>query len=365
MAKLIFFGPKAPPVSGYANIVASLHRKLLIEIDDVKHISTVPGLVAFLYPGKLWKLVRLLYLALISPVCIFLIFRSRAVYINLNGGVSLAFDLLLVFAALVFRKRIYLHHNSFSYITEFSRLANIIFKKSSHCATHVVSTTEMGSLLSQKYVVELQFYVVSNAVILDMVDNINNNINNIVPVRNSEAILNIGFMGYFDREKGLDLFVKVIQVLAQKKSLRIKGYAVGPVNDKKYVDFIKTSSGDEITFSGPAYGDEFDNFFNSIDVLLFPSRYKNEAEPLIIHHALQKGVPVVATDIGCVAEIISGYTLCACFSEADYVDKTVKFLESFPSDIQREEITNKYKQRRSRLKNNYSMLVQSVADSIQ
>ncbi len=59
-----------------------------------------------------------------------------------------------------------------------------------------------------------------------------------------------------------------------------------------------------VTWSGPIYGLDKQVFFNTIDVFVFPSRYVNEAEPLVIHEALAYGLPVIATDRGCIAGLV-------------------------------------------------------------
>ncbi len=64
-------------------------------------------------------------------------------------------------------------------------------------------------------------------------------------------------------------------------------------------------SGSEcLQYVGPQYGEEKVQFLDSIDVLVFPSRYVNEAEPLTVHEAMARAVPVLALDRGCIQEIV-------------------------------------------------------------
>jgi glycosyltransferase involved in cell wall biosynthesis len=57
-----------------------------------------------------------------------------------------------------------------------------------------------------------------------------------------------------------------------------------------------------VEYIGPQYGDGKKLFFDSIDVLIFPSY--NEAEPLIIHEAMQRALPVITYGRGCIPEIV-------------------------------------------------------------
>ena len=43
---------------------------------------------------------------------------------------------------------------------------------------------------------------------------------------------------------------------------------------------------------------------DSLDVLLFPTSYRNEAEPIAILEALAYGIPVIAWDRGCIGSIL-------------------------------------------------------------
>ena len=58
-----------------------------------------------------------------------------------------------------------------------------------------------------------------------------------------------------------------------------------------------------IDYVGPRYGRDKDAFYDSIDVLVFPTQ--NEAEPLVVHEAIERGVPVIAYGSGAIPEIIN------------------------------------------------------------
>jgi len=42
-----------------------------------------------------------------------------------------------------------------------------------------------------------------------------------------------------------------------------------------------------------------------VDVLLFPTDYANEAEPLVIHEAIRSGAHVIACERGAIPDILS------------------------------------------------------------
>ena len=55
---------------------------------------------------------------------------------------------------------------------------------------------------------------------------------------------------------------------------------------------------------GPLYGGDKQRFFQRTDLLLFPTRYQNEAEPVTLHEALQAGATVVAASRGCIGGML-------------------------------------------------------------
>ena len=65
------------------------------------------------------------------------------------------------------------------------------------------------------------------------------------------------------------------------------------------------ASSSNATYCGPVYDDAKHEFYNGLDVLLFPSDYPNEAEPLVIHEAIRSGTHVIACDRGAIADILA------------------------------------------------------------
>ena len=91
------------------------------------------------------------------------------------------------------------------------------------------------------------------------------------------------------------------------RSIPIRGLVAGPFSGKALEREVmsRLSLVPDAEYVGPLYGSAKANFLERIDVLLFPTKYINEAEPLTILEALQRGVPVIAWDRGCIRELIS------------------------------------------------------------
>ncbi|MDP9073730.1 MAG: glycosyltransferase family 4 protein, partial [Actinomycetota bacterium] len=92
---------------------------------------------------------------------------------------------------------------------------------------------------------------------------------------------------------------------------------------------LLTSLADDphVSWVGAIDGPTKDEFLRSVDVFLFPSRYKIEAEPLVVWEAASAGCPVIATTRGCLGQQVTaahGWT----FSEERFVDEAVSLIES-------------------------------------
>lgn len=327
---LLYLGPKPPPVSGYANVVVELHKCLVAENIPVRFVPTLPSFLAFLFPGVAWRVCRTLYLAALLPICAPMIPFSRGTYQSLNGGLGLLFDLVCAGLARICGKSVYLHHHSFSYLHRRSALAALVFSAAGERAMHVVNCDAMKSRLHKLYPVVRRVSVVSNVGILAQGDP-----SKFQPAetadpggeaefdgKEGQRPLKLGFMAYFNREKGLDTFCEVVKTL-RDQGAPVVGVAVGPVHDAELTARLTSEFTGVVEFRPPAYGKDRDAFFNEIDVLLFPSRYPNEAEPLTIYHSLAAGVPVVATDMGCLRNMLAGASCSAALPCADFARRAI------------------------------------------
>jgi glycosyltransferase involved in cell wall biosynthesis len=69
-----------------------------------------------------------------------------------------------------------------------------------------------------------------------------------------------------------------------------------------------------------------------IDVFVFPTRYRNEAEPLVVLEALSHGCPVISYARGCIAELLGCDGGLAIPVGEDFVRHTLGILEAWRSE---------------------------------
>jgi glycosyltransferase involved in cell wall biosynthesis len=124
--------------------------------------------------------------------------------------------------------------------------------------------------------------------------------------------LRVGLISNLDREKGLDLAIETVEAaLAAGTDLEL--WLAGPFSSetaRHRFDAAKVRLGDRLDWLGPVAGARKHDFFQSIDVLLFPTQYRYEAQPLVVLEAMAFGLPVVTTDRGYIEELVGkGFAL--------------------------------------------------------
>lgn len=123
-----------------------------------------------------------------------------------------------------------------------------------------------------------------------------------------ESITRILFVSNLFPDKGMYDLLQIMKILREKgKDVRLniigefmrKGYR------RRFIKMIgKYGLDDSIYLMGPKFGDEKWRVYQDSDIFLFPTRFKQESFPLVVLEAMQFGLPVLASSIGAIPEII-------------------------------------------------------------
>src|SRR2546423_3978177 len=181
----------------------------------------------------------------------------------------------------------------------------------------------MGDMLRRRYHPRAKIVVVSNAAFID------------APVDDSQPrkqLLRIGFLANISEEKGIFRFLDVAETFLDYDKTRIAVIAGNFERDSlRNLVLQRISKSPNVRYIGPVYAKAKAAFFSSIDVLLFPSTYRNEAEPLTIYEALAAGVPVISTARGCIADMLAGNTVGPVQHAEDFVNVASQQLKTWMS----------------------------------
>jgi len=285
--EILVVGPFPPPVHGFAQATMDVAELLQAQGFRVTRID--------LKPTKK-NVLEFLSIRLSQFVKLFsAVWQGSRVYVGLSGGMRQAIDLVFLAIGRLGGAALYVHHHSFAYLNQPTPLARICMRLSGRNATHIVLCGGMKTALQRQYKTARNVEVMSNAGLQSVR----------LEFRNRTVIQTIGFLGALTAEKGVLEFLSTAAKLAQQhRDLRFR--IAGPCDDVTIREKLAASCNTYscIEYVGPVYGKDKFAFIESLDVLLFPSSYSNEAEPLVILEAMSSGIPVIGWQRGCIGEML-------------------------------------------------------------
>lgn len=307
-----FVGPLPPPVHGYSLINQRMLEKLyargIVRVFDVapRGRGILTGVL------NLIRLMRL-FARFVSGIGRG---QGRALYLPISGGYRQFIDVCFAIVAMLFGLRIFVHHHSFSYLNRRPLFARVVLRLL-RGSVHIVLCERMGQLLSDGYAIPKEsLRVVSNAAFLGESQQIDRS------ARVDQKLV-LGFLSNITAEKGCFDFIALVKA-AVDQGFAVVGMMAGPVQDEIRQSFFDAvGSAGCIKHIGPVYGDEKLRFLSQIDVLMFPTRYANEAEPVTIWEAMQAGVPVLSLSRGCISGMVVNEVGWVIEDSARFIDEGV------------------------------------------
>ncbi|MFA6013562.1 MAG: glycosyltransferase family 4 protein [Gallionellaceae bacterium] len=322
LQQVCLIGIFPPPLHGMSLITEFVRKKIA---------STNAPLVIDYSPRNLDRsfMVRLskLYVAF-RGVFQFLLYllaaRVGKIYLGLSGGNGQIYDLVFVCISRLFGRMIYLHHHSYQYLNRVRWLSRLLFSIAGSNTIHIVACEKMARDLKCAYPVVKETRVISGVAALMLWNE---------EVRPREKIQTIGFLSNISVEKGILEFLD-IATWAESENLTLRFVIAGPYQDEKVRFMVESrlSVLRNVLYVGGVYADEKRKFFDSLDVFLFPTKYVNESEGLVIHEAMSRAVPVIAYSRGCIEQIISESVGLKLAPTADYVAGATNMISDWLSD---------------------------------
>jgi glycosyltransferase involved in cell wall biosynthesis len=141
--------------------------------------------------------------------------------------------------------------------------------------------------------------------------------------------IRLGMLSYLMIPKGVDLAIEVFRALHQNgrpARLMLAG-AIGSRDARLLIDEAQKSFPDGVRYLGTVYGESKVEFFNNIDVLLFPTRYREESWGIVLNEALAAAVPVITFDRGCTRTVVGQRAGLVVSRDGDYVTLATQQIE--------------------------------------
>ena len=230
----------------------------------------------------------------------------RALYISADAGLGMFYTMLLTLVARLVQRPSFIHHHSVAYLgnrpdAKMKALCRVAGAR----ATHIFGCSLMAERFTQLYrynnvgVVPISFAIDYPA---SSPDHLGSSFKP-PPKRNSGPPfqITIGHLSNLSVAKGLrDVFrtADCLTALGAAVSLVLAGPPATP-SDAQVLDQLLNDRPYPVAYLGPVHGLEREAFFRSLDIFLFPSRYRHESFGLVAGEALGRGIPIVAYTNGC------------------------------------------------------------------
>lgn len=246
---------------------------------------------------------------------------GRALYLALDGGWGLAYNLTVVVLARLCGYRLYLHHHSFAYLNQRSGLMALLCAAAGRRATHVVLCGGMGERLAARYPAAAHAFTLTSAALVDP------------PGAGASGMprkgFTLGFLSNLILEKGLDTAVRIVRE-GRRRGLDLRLVLAGRAPDRAAEDFVaaaKAELGPALDVLGAIPEEAKGAFFARTDLFVFPTRYVNEAEPRAVIEALLHGVPALVPARGCLGEMVGSGSGMVVGAGDDFTEAALRLVE--------------------------------------
>ena len=284
---ILFIGPFPPPVHGASAVTQRAFESLRAANLELSPVDVSPNGRGIQYHISRFSRFWLCWSRL------FTIKDDTVVYVSLSGGGGLIYDVVTAAVIYLRRFRVVYHHHSYAYISQRSPLVALILTLSLKAQTHVFLSEGMKCDFTERYG-SCNGVVVSNLAFF--------------PAKLADARVGslrvIGYLSNITFEKGLDRFLDLMAQLKASGS-ELTARIAGPVGDDQVRAALERSVSEigNIEYVGPVYDEKKDEYYDSIDFFIFPTRYVNEAQPMTVYEAQLAGLPVAVSDRGCLADM--------------------------------------------------------------
>ena len=323
MRRLFIVGLFPPPVHGHANVNEKLFNELIEKNFSVIRLNTATPQLAH-GAQKIKRIEKILkcWINLGSKG------RGHLLYLPLSGGLGQVYDVVTLFLSRMLGMKCIFHHHSTAYLFRRKSLTRLLFMIPPESTFHIVLCDAMALAIKELYGVKNTF-ILSNL--------------SLFPIScrkdHRTSLTKAGCLSYVTPEKGAWDLIKLSYAL-KEAGLPVEMEIAGPCfsNDIERA-LIQARHEGVLKWHGPLYGQKKEEFLNRLDLFLFPTRYRDEAEPLVLWEAMSHGMPIIANNRGCIRAQV-GQAGLVVEREDDFIEVASKQLNrwSLSSDSFREAV---------------------------
>lgn len=217
--------------------------------------------------------------------------RHDTIYMVPDGGLGIYLNLIFVLIlSLYSRGFVWLHHRNYRKMVTKSKSMSIILWLLGDRQRHIFLEEKQAHFFNNTYGSDADYFVVSNAAICDVEAAHPAYLDTYYPIT-------IGYLSNLNNEKGFDVVAQVFPKLA-KVFPHVQFRLAGAPTDSKAaaeLEKLKNIMGSRMSYVGHITGVDKEHFFSSLDIFLFPTRFRHEAQPNVLFEAMAKGAFLCST----------------------------------------------------------------------
>jgi glycosyltransferase involved in cell wall biosynthesis len=307
--RVLFIGLFPPPVNGQRIVT----QHMLERLDAIAAVTRY-NIDRFHQFGVLSKL-----LSAIAACGALIAARLRGcstLYLAPHSGAGLIYSCLIALAGRCAGYRLTVHYHSYRNMARYNSLMAAFLAICGPRALHIVLAPPMARDLRRFYRSARHVTVLSNTTFVQ-------------PEKVRRAFgsrrLRLGHLSNLSREKGIGIVLECMREL-RARDVDVELWLAGPTEDSETSQLVSAAQaafGERVRYLGRLDAIDVHRFYSDIDVFLFPTSYEHEAEPLVVVDAISVGVPVIATDRGCIAYLL-GVTGGCVLNSTEFVPQCVE-----------------------------------------
>ncbi|MGP7818704.1 glycosyltransferase family 4 protein [Niallia sp. 01092] len=330
MKKIAVIGPLPPPIHGESLAIQSiiesekLNQEFIIKpINTNRKMIKNPGGFAI---GKVMQ-----DIAIILRI---LFINTDIGYISISQTkLGLLRDLVIIYLLNIKKVKIitHLHGNSLGITIEnlskfWKRIVKYVFKR-------INIGIVLGQSLSHNYQGLVQdLRVVQNGVSEEFL--LNEQIEKAIELKSKKDFVQIVYLSNLIESKGFLLLAKSCVELI-KEGLPIRLVLAGAIHNKDSYDELielinKQNCKEEITYLGTVFGKEKQQLLLDSDLMVLPTKYKTEGQPLSIIEGMAAALPIISTKVGCIEDMINENGILLEDPTVDSLKKAIRSLVKDP-----------------------------------
>lgn len=290
---VLFFATDSAPFLQLASQIPDKTYNIPFRLDVIGNIR-----------GLINSLIRLPF-ALIYYSYLLSVFKKNSVHVILMSGFSEKM-VVSVLSMLFSIPVVWIEHGPLQVI--YKRNAGLpywLYRICSSIPTTIITPSDCTreSLINEGKVDPKKVRTIYNGVDTDVLMGDGDEMTTKKSIKKNESIITIGNVSRLTREKGQDILLDAAVIVLQRIP-HVQFVFVGQGPD--YDFFIELSKKNKIenNVSFVGYVDNLYSYYKQMDIFVFPTVWDLEGFGLVAAEAMYCGVPVIASDIGPVSEVV-------------------------------------------------------------